>query len=42
MVSPHLAAPIDIAAASRGAVPADAAAAADKPPSSGLRLVSAR
>jgi putative nucleotidyltransferase with HDIG domain len=42
MVSPHLAAPIDIAAASRGVAPADAAAAADKAAASGLRLVSTR
>jgi len=42
MVSPHLAATIDIAAASRGVVPADAAVAADKAASSGLRLVSTR
>jgi putative nucleotidyltransferase with HDIG domain len=42
MVSPHLAAAIDIAAASRGAAPADAAAAADKAAPSGLRLVATR
>jgi putative nucleotidyltransferase with HDIG domain len=42
MVSPHLAAPIDIAAASRGLAAADAAAAADKAAASGLRLVSTR
>jgi putative nucleotidyltransferase with HDIG domain len=42
MVSPHLAAPIDIAAASRSLASADAAAAADKASPSGLRLVSTR
>jgi putative nucleotidyltransferase with HDIG domain len=40
MVSPHLAAPIDIAAASRGLAPADAAA--DKAAAPSLRLVSTR